>query len=72
LKSENLLNIIKEHFEMLIIEKSEYVAIREFRKHLGWYLKNIANASKIRSKINTLTQKKDILEELEEIFRNFK
>lgn len=63
---ENLINIIKEHLELLIEEKGEYTAIREMRKHLGWYLKNIKNASKLRDKINKIINKDEIIKLLEE------
>lgn len=63
------MNIIKEHLELLIIEKSEYTAIREMRKHIGWYLKNIPNSSKIRQEINTITEKDQIIKILEETLK---
>lgn len=57
---EDVKNMIKKHLEMLVIEKGEYTAIREMRKHIGWYIKGFANASEIRKRVNEI-------EELEEL-----
>lgn len=57
---EDVKNMIKKHLEMLVIEKGEYTAIREMRKHIGWYIKGFANASEIRKRVNEI-------EDLEEL-----
>ena len=66
---EEKLKIIKEHFLLEIKEKGEYTGIREFRKHLAYYTKNLPNSSVFRSKINTLDSKENILKELDEFFK---
>ena len=65
---EEKLKIIKEHFFLEIKEKGEYTGIREFRKHLAYYTKNLPNSSVFRSKINTLESKEKVLESLDGFF----
>lgn len=64
------LEIIKEHYNLALEEKGEYVGIREMRKHLCWYLKNMKNSSQIRQKINTEENKDIVIKVLEEYFGN--
>ncbi|MBQ6991398.1 MAG: tRNA dihydrouridine synthase DusB [Clostridia bacterium] len=68
--NEEKLNCIKEHLNLEIIEKGEYVGIREFRKHLCWYLKNMKESSKIRAKVNTIENVNELIQILEEYFSN--
>ena len=42
------LKIIKEHFLLELEEKGDYTGIREFRKHLAYYTKGLANSSEFR------------------------
>lgn len=53
-----------EHLNLAIEEKGENTAIKEMRKHLACYIKNLENASKIREKINTINSKKELIEYL--------
>jgi len=45
-------NLILRHFDSAVKYKGEYVAVREMRKHISWYLKGIPGASKIKDLIN--------------------
>ena len=52
------------HLELAVKYKGEYVAVREMRKHIAWYLKGVPGASKIKEMINTeqnLEKVKEIL-----------
>ena len=40
------------HFNDILELKGEYVAVREMRKHVGWYLKGVHGAAAFRGKIN--------------------
>ncbi|TRZ36406.1 tRNA dihydrouridine synthase DusB [Niallia circulans] len=40
------------HLDRLIELKSEYVAIREMRKHAAWYLKGVPGNGKVRNAVN--------------------
>ena len=66
------LEIIKRHLNIEIKEKGEYVAIREFRKHLAVYSKNMANASEFRTYINKIESKGELIKALENFFYGIK
>jgi tRNA-dihydrouridine synthase B len=51
---EERLNVLKEHFELLLKDKGEYTATREIRKFLAWYVKGMPNARIFKEKINTI------------------
>jgi len=61
------INMCFKHLEMLIEHKGEYVAIREMRKHIAWYLKGIKNSAKARNEINKTTTVKEIKDTLYEL-----
>lgn len=56
------LTLIIRHFDLLLEEKGEYAAVREMRKHAGWYLKGIPGSAAIRRQLNTII-KADLLKE---------
>ena len=64
------LEIIKEHLNLAIQEKGEYIAIREMRKHMCAYVKNLKESSRIREKINKIENEDELVACLEEYFRN--
>lgn len=55
-------NVILKHFDLLLSEKGEYAAVREMRKHAGWYLKGIPGSAGLRRQLNTIV-KADVLKE---------
>ncbi|MGI6205836.1 MAG: tRNA dihydrouridine synthase DusB [Anaerovoracaceae bacterium] len=59
------IEIIKRHFGYLIAEKGEYLAVRCMRKHIGWYIKGIRGAVRIRRRINTLETAEEIYKDLD-------
>lgn len=48
------IQIILKHFDGLMDLKGEYIAVREMRKHIAWYVKGMKNAAKIRNEINKI------------------
>jgi tRNA-dihydrouridine synthase B len=52
------IEIILKHFDLLLEEKGEYAAVREMRKHAGWYLKGIPGSAGIRRQMNTIVDPK--------------
>ena len=52
-KSEQLC-IILNHINLEVQEKGEEIAIKEMRKHISCYIKNMRNATEIREKINKI------------------
>ena len=62
------LEIIKKHLTLAMQEKGEYIAIREMRKHICWYIKNLKDSSKIREQVNKIEDTNELLTCLEEYF----
>ena len=69
ISNKEKLEIIKEHLDLAIKEKGEYIGIREMRKHLCWYVKNLKESSRIREKINRIENKQELETCLEEYFK---
>lgn len=49
---EKRLRTALEHINLLILDKGEYVGVREARKHLSWYIHGITGAAELRNRIN--------------------
>lgn len=64
--SSGKLKIIKEHLDLLVKEKGEDVAIKEFRKHLAAYSKNLPNSSSFRVRVNGIDDRCELEETLDE------
>lgn len=77
LKGEEIRNITKEeklktilkHIELEVEEKGENVGIKELRKHMSAYIKNMPDATTIRQKINTIDTKSELEACLKEYFK---
>ena len=67
---EERLNIILEHLELMIQEKGEYIAIREMRKHISGYTKNLPNSSKFREEMNKIEDKNELINHITEYIHN--
>lgn len=66
--NEEKLKIIKEHIELAMQEKEEITAIREMRKHIAWYTKNLKNSSEFRNSINKIESKSELIKQIDEYF----
>ena len=53
------IDVLKEHFELILKYKGEYTATREIRKFISWYIKGMENAKKIKENINKINSKDD-------------
>lgn len=51
---EEKVELILKHFGLLLAEKGEYAAVREMRKHAGWYLKGIPGSAALRRQLNSV------------------
>lgn len=60
-KEEKKLMMIR-HLEDLVELKGEYAAVREMRKHVGWYLKGVHGAAAFRGKVNRITDISELKE----------
>ena len=58
--------MLKKHFEMLLEDKNEKVALLEIRSHAIYYLKGVNGAAKVKNKICTAKSVKEIFDILEE------
>ena len=67
-KEEKLQTIIK-HIELQVQMLGENTGIKEMRKHMAYYLKNLPNATIIRQKINIIQTKQDLETCLAEYFQ---
>ena len=65
---EEKLRVIKKHIELELQEKEEITAIREMRKHIAWYTKNMPNSSEFRNEINKIEDKDELIEKVEDFF----
>ena len=68
--SDEKLKIIKEHLNLLVKEKGEDVAIKEFRKHLAAYSKNLPNSSNFRVRVNAIDDRCELEEALDEYWNH--
>ena len=58
------------HMNLAAAEHGDYVAVREMRKHIGWYLKGLKNSAKYRDQINKITDYKEVITMLEEYMQH--
>lgn len=62
------LRVIKEQIKLELENKPEVTAIREMRKHIAWYTKNMPNSSEFRCEINKIEDKDLLMKTVEEYF----
>ena len=61
------LEVIKKQIELTVKQKGEG-ALKELRKHIAWYTKNLKNSSEFRNSINKIESKEELIETIEEYF----
>ena len=66
--NEEKLKTVLKHYDMLTAEKGEYTAVREMRKHIGWYIKGMENASSLRTEVNQLENEEEIKKKICDFF----
>ena len=64
------LEVITKHIELAVEQKRENVAIKEMRKHVAAYIKNMREASKLRDSVNRIETKQELIACLTEYFKN--
>ena len=69
ISKEEKLDIIIKHINYAVEEKGENVAVKEMRKHIAGYIKNMKDASKYRDIINKIDRKDELIACLTEYFR---
>ena len=68
ISNKEKLRVIKKHIELELQEKEELTAIREMRKFLAWYTKNLPDSSEFRSEINKIEKKEVLIKRVEDFF----
>lgn len=56
--------MMMRHLDHLGQIKGERIAVKEMRKHIGWYLKGVHGSAAIRRKINTINEMDEFIKEL--------
>lgn len=69
--NEERLQTLLEHLELMVDEKGEYIAIREMRKHISGYTKNLPNSSVFREKMNQIEDKEELVNYITEYLKNY-
>ena len=64
---EEIKKMILRHAVLLTEEKGEYIAMREMRKHIGWYTAGLPGSAAFRGRINEIEE----LGQLEEVICRF-
>lgn len=62
----DIVDEIRYQYELSLKYKDERLVINQMRKHVGWYIKGLPNATKIRQEVNTLKSKDDIFSLLDD------
>lgn len=70
ISNKEKLEIILKHINLEVEEKGEITAVREMRKHIGWYIKNCKDASKFRDIVNKIDNKLELEKSVKEYFYN--
>ena len=62
------LEIMLKHIDLEVKEKGENVAIKEMRKHISYYIKNLPNVTTIRNEVNKIEKQDELMACLTEYF----
>ena len=44
--------MVIRHYHMMLDDRPEWIAVREMRKHIGWYIRGLKGAAQFRDEIN--------------------
>ena len=68
LSSSEKLNIITEHYDSIIEYYGDEIGVKMARKHIGWYSSGIKGSSEFRVRINNMTNKTEVKENIINFF----
>ncbi len=54
------IDMLLKHFDMIVRNKGENIAVREIRKHIGWYIKGMHGAAALRRRTNSITDAEEM------------
>ena len=66
--NQERLEVMKRHIALAVEEKGEF-AVKELRKHIAWYTKNLKNSSEFRNSINQIETESELINQIEEYFK---
>ena len=58
------INTALKHLKLAVEEHGEYVAVREMRKHIAWYLKGLRGSARLRDEINKIESYEEVVSKL--------
>lgn len=61
---EERINTALKHLKLAVEEHGEYVAVREMRKHIAWYLKGLRGSARLRDEINKIESCEEVVNKL--------
>ena len=61
---EEKMDTAMKHLKLAVEEHGEYVAVREMRKHIAWYLKGLRNSARVRDEINKIESYEGVVDKL--------
>ncbi|TKJ41240.1 tRNA dihydrouridine synthase DusB [candidate division LCP-89 bacterium B3_LCP] len=63
-------DVIREHYSLMIVDKGDFIGVREMRKHLGWYSRGLSGAAELRAKVFRLEDPEEVLNICQKFFLN--
>ena len=57
---EERIAMLLRHFDLISQYKGEHIAVREIRKHIGWYIKGMHGAAAMRRRTNTINDPEEM------------
>lgn len=64
--AQDKINMIMRHLDMAIAEKGEFVATKEMRKHIAWYIKGMKNSTYVKERIFKINSRDEIVNVLKQ------
>ena len=62
--------MMTRHYRMMLESRPERIAVREMRKHIGWYIRGMKGASRFRAEINRCGNAEEAMEMMNGFFEN--
>ncbi len=66
---EERIAMLLRHIDLVCADKGEHIAVREMRKHIGWYVKGLPGATRIRRRVNTIDRVDEMKRVIGEMLR---
>ena len=60
--NSDIIDMCMKHYELSMKYNGDVKAVREMRKHIGWYIKGLPMSNEIKNEINKLNSKEEVFE----------